>query len=199
MNFPPPPPPLFTKLLSMQLLLRKGTNRLLRISGYLAASGSCMPSAADKGWHFLKRPYSTVAVNSSLVCTEVSCPFFCHMQLMFSKCLLFIQFYFLPPHSVYSMNFLPPHQHTCQQLSSTPVYKPVTRYTPHPVVADKEPWLETSCTHLDKKLQYCSSDSCCIQITSMTMNSAQPVPCASLWITKQFPSKIFTHAAATMT
>ena len=26
----------------------------------------------------------------------------------------------------------------------------------------KEPRLETSCTHLDKKLQYCSSDSCCI-------------------------------------
>ena len=47
-----------------------------RISGCLAASGSCMPSAADKGWHSLKRPYSTVAVNSLSVCTEVSCYFF---------------------------------------------------------------------------------------------------------------------------
>ena len=27
---------------------------------------------------------------------------------------------------------------------------------------DKEPRLKTSCTHLDKKLQYCSSDLCCI-------------------------------------
>ena len=47
-----------------------------RISGCLAASGSCMPSAADEGWHSPKKPYSTVAVNTSWVCTEVSCPFF---------------------------------------------------------------------------------------------------------------------------
>ena len=47
----------------------------------VAASGSCMPSAADEGWHSPKRPYSTVAVNSSRVCTEVSCPFFCHVAV----------------------------------------------------------------------------------------------------------------------
>ena len=51
----------------------------LWISGCFVASGSCMPSAADEVWHSPKRPYSTVAVNSSWVCTEVSCPFFCHI------------------------------------------------------------------------------------------------------------------------
>ena len=41
----------------------------------LVASGRCMPSAADKGWDFPKRPYSTVSVISLSVSTEVSPPF----------------------------------------------------------------------------------------------------------------------------
>ena len=46
-----------------------------------------------------------------------------------------MQLMFLIP-LVYSINFLTPHQHTCHQLSSTPVYKPVTHYTPHIVAVD---------------------------------------------------------------
>ena len=45
---------------------------------------------------------------------------------------------FLTPDPVHSLNVLTPHQHTCQQLSSTPVYKPVTHYTSHPVAVAKE-------------------------------------------------------------
>ena len=47
-----------------------------RISGCLAASGSCMPSVVDEGWHTPRGPCSAVAVSSSSVCAEVSCPFF---------------------------------------------------------------------------------------------------------------------------
>ena len=62
---------------------RKGTHRLLPVWKMLTNHKlvvmleSCMPSAADEGWHSPKRPYSTVAVNSLWVCTEVSFPFFC--------------------------------------------------------------------------------------------------------------------------
>ena len=46
------------------------------ISGCLAASGSCMPSAADEGWHSSKRPYSTASTVRQFVQRYVSCPFF---------------------------------------------------------------------------------------------------------------------------
>ena len=35
-----------------------------QISGCLVASEHCLPTAADERWHSLRRPYSTVAVNS---------------------------------------------------------------------------------------------------------------------------------------
>ena len=37
--------------------------------------------------------------------------------------------------------------------------------------------LETSCTHLDKKLQYCSSDSCCINKRSYEPLGNQAISC----------------------
>ena len=45
-------------------------------SGCLVTSGRCWPSAADEEWYSLKRPSSTVAVNSSELNTKVSAFFF---------------------------------------------------------------------------------------------------------------------------
>ena len=38
----------------------------------LVASGHCLPSAADEGWHSAKRPYSTVAVQQFVIFTAVN-------------------------------------------------------------------------------------------------------------------------------
>ena len=45
-----------------------------RVVAWYVASGHSLPIAADEGWHSLKRPYRTVAVNSWSVFTEVSTP-----------------------------------------------------------------------------------------------------------------------------
>ena len=59
------------------------------ISGCLVASGRCLPSAADKGWHSPKRPYGTLAVNSF---TEISGTFLFHIQFPLDR----ISFTLLP-------------------------------------------------------------------------------------------------------
>ena len=60
---------------------------------------------------------------------------------------------------------------SCMQLNVFRHEQPMQ----HPVAVNKEPRLKTSCTHLDKKLQYCSSGSCCINKRSYEPLRNQPM------------------------